>query len=155
MAQNGAWMTIKDQSWRFWAAILKGTRACRTQGDFRLSIFSLVCSSIHLFIHSRPPQLASQTGNLPIKSMVIKLAKSTNLKTPKSLISATWISIIVSFGTWWCPLGLIGQSETVWAFNSLSQLWVTFQVSTVKLHWSAWQKTGQNHAVKWITLLLI
>ena len=30
-------MTIKDQSWRFWAAILKKTRACRTQGDIRLS----------------------------------------------------------------------------------------------------------------------
>ena len=51
----------------FWAAALKGTKSCRTQGDFRLSIRLFVRS----FVPPRPSyqglqasNLASETSNL-------------------------------------------------------------------------------------------
>ena len=52
----------------FWAAAPKGTKSCRTQGDFRSCVRSCVRSSIRPFVPPRPSQpwnLPSQAWNLP------------------------------------------------------------------------------------------
>ena len=59
----------------FLAAILKGTRSCKTQGDIHLSIF--VCLSVYLSSHKPGrakicppwPEMSSQAWNLPSRDL--------------------------------------------------------------------------------------
>ena len=54
-------MTYGSTQGNFWAAVPKGTKSCRTQGDFRSSVRSFV----HPFVYQAPQasNLASQASN--------------------------------------------------------------------------------------------
>ena len=59
LAEFGSEMMDLRPELVFWAAAPKGTKSCRSQGDFCSSVHSFVC----LFVHSSSPDLASQTSN--------------------------------------------------------------------------------------------
>ena len=73
----------------FWAATPKGTKSCRTQGDFSSSVRLLLCSSVHSSPHQacQASHPASQASNLVSQASNLASQFSNPTSWPKSGLS--------------------------------------------------------------------